>query len=68
MLSNPFTLDVGNLEHQIFFSHTFKYHVSPLSCAYHIQTFFGKANCQVSNENICFHVMYPDILGEHKIE
>ena len=44
-----------------------KYHVSPLSYTYHIQSYYGKATCLVSNEYISIQVMYTDFMGEHKI-
>ena len=45
-----------------------KYHASPLSYTFHMQSYYGKAACLVSNEYICIQVMYTDFMGEHKIQ
>ena len=45
-----------------------KYHVSPQSYTGHIQSYYGKVTCLVSNEYFSFYSMYIDLLGELKTE
>ena len=45
-----------------------KCHVSPQSYTGHIQSYYGKVTCLVSNEYFSFYSMYIDLLGEHKTE